>query len=79
MPGRTMHVYSVATILRESGIPAMATRSRAWIQMVRQAPPAVLADALGVTPQTAMRYGERVGTDYLGYAVLRSPGGPEDA
>ncbi|MFJ1700266.1 hypothetical protein ACIOHC_35250 [Streptomyces sp. NPDC088252] len=79
MPGRTMHVYSVATILRASGIPAMATRSRAWIQMVREAPPAVLADALGVTPQTAMRYAERAGTDYLGYAALRSPRGPEGA
>ncbi len=37
-----MHVYSVATIFRENGIPAMATRSRAWMQMVRQAPPSVL-------------------------------------
>lgn len=27
MPGRTMHVYSVANILRDSGIPPMATRS----------------------------------------------------
>ncbi|MFF8592087.1 hypothetical protein ACF061_11675 [Streptomyces sp. NPDC015220] len=61
---------SVATILRETGIPAMATRSRAWIQMVREAPPAVLADALGVSPKTAMRYAEQAGTDYLGYANL---------
>jgi hypothetical protein len=76
MPGRTMHVYSVAKILRDSGIPAMATRSRAWIQMVRHAPPAVLTDALDVNPQTAMRYAERAGTDYLSYAALRSPRGP---
>ncbi|WP_405692440.1 hypothetical protein [Streptomyces sp. NBC_00057] len=70
MPGRTMHVYSAATILREAGIPAMATRSRVWIQMVREAPPAVLAGALGVIPKTAMRYAEQAGMDYLGYANL---------
>ncbi|MFD7527368.1 MULTISPECIES: hypothetical protein [unclassified Streptomyces] len=75
MPGRTMHVYTVANILRENGIPAMATRSRAWIQMVRQAPPSVLADALGVSPKTAMRYAERAGSDYLAYATLRRPAG----
>ncbi|GAA1239887.1 hypothetical protein GCM10009665_33420 [Kitasatospora nipponensis] len=55
----------------------MATRSRAWIQMVRTAPPAVLADALGVNPQTAMRYAERAGADYLGYAAPRSPRDPK--
>ncbi|MFB7467038.1 hypothetical protein ACFCZ1_26685 [Streptomyces sp. NPDC056224] len=79
MPGRTMHVYSVAAILRESGIPAMATRSRAWMQMVRHAPPSVLADALGINPKTAMRYAERAGTDYLAYATLRWPVGSDDS
>jgi hypothetical protein len=68
-----MHVYSVATILRKSGIPAMVTRSRAWMQMVRQAPPSGLADALGINPKTSMRYAERAGTDYLAYAALRRP------
>lgn len=62
-----------------SGIPAMATRSRAWMQMVRQAPPSVLADALGISPKTAMRYAERAGTDYLAYATLRRPVGSDDS
>ena len=32
------------------GIPARASRLAAWHQLVRQASPAVLADALGVSP-----------------------------
>ncbi|MFB6784339.1 hypothetical protein ACFCX0_45495 [Streptomyces sp. NPDC056352] len=75
MPGRTMHVYTVANILRESGIPAMATRSRAWIQLVRQTPPSLLADALSISPKTAMRFAERAGTGYLAYATLHPGGG----
>jgi len=77
MPGRTLHVYTVANILRESGIPAMATRSRAWIQSVRQAPPSILADALGISPKTAVRHAERAGTDHLAYATLHRPAGSD--
>ncbi|MFB6518857.1 hypothetical protein [Streptomyces sp. NPDC056401] len=40
------------------------------MQMVRQAPPSVVADALGINLKTAMRYAERAGTDYLAYAPL---------
>ncbi|MGW5249052.1 hypothetical protein ACWEQN_35560 [Streptomyces sp. NPDC004129] len=39
----------------------------------------ILINALGVNPQTAMRYAELAGTDYLGYATLRSLQGPEGA
>ncbi|MFI1379893.1 hypothetical protein [Embleya sp. NPDC020886] len=46
--------------------------------MVRQAPPSILADALGVSPETALRYAQRAGTDYLAYATLRAPAGPDD-
>ncbi|MET9386671.1 hypothetical protein ABZY09_37955 [Streptomyces sp. NPDC002928] len=67
MPGRPMHVYAVANILPAIGIRPLATRSRAWLQMVRDAPPADLTDALGVSATTAMRYAERVGTDRLAY------------
>ncbi|MER5755226.1 hypothetical protein [Streptomyces sp. NPDC002088] len=65
MPGRPMH--AVANILPAIGIRPLATRSRARLQMVREAPPTDLADALGVSATTAMRYAERVGTDCLAY------------
>jgi hypothetical protein len=48
------------------------------MQMVRQAPPSVLADALGISPMTAMRYAERAGTHYLAYATLRRPADIDD-
>ncbi|TXS80566.1 hypothetical protein EAO76_01885 [Streptomyces sp. sk2.1] len=70
MPGRPMHVYAVANILRAIGIRPLAARSRAWLQMVREAPPSVLASALGISAATAMRYAERAGTDYLAYASI---------
>lgn len=71
MPGRPLHVYSVANMLRSHGIPALAARSGTWLQLVRETPPAILSEALGVTPATAMRYAERAGSDYLGYATSR--------
>ncbi|MGW5481785.1 hypothetical protein [Streptomyces sp. NPDC004008] len=40
--------------------------------MVREAPPSVLADTLGISASTAMRYAERAGTDFLVYASLPS-------
>jgi len=46
--------------------------------MVRQATPSILADALGVSPKTAMRYARRAGTDHLAHATLRRPTGPDD-
>jgi hypothetical protein len=55
-PGRPMHVYSAHQILKDAGIPARSARAGAWFELVRRAPPAVLADALGVTANTAMRY-----------------------
>ncbi|MFB7457015.1 hypothetical protein [Streptomyces sp. NPDC056188] len=72
MPGRPMHVYAVASILRAIGIRPLAARSRTWLQMVREAPPSVLADTLGISAATAMRYAERAGTDFLAYAPLPS-------
>lgn len=43
-------------ILSRLGIPARASRLATWHQLVRQTPPAVLADALGVSPDTATRH-----------------------
>ncbi|WP_030022818.1 hypothetical protein [Streptomyces monomycini] len=68
-----MHVHAVANILRAIGIRPLAARSRAWLQMAREAPPSVLADALGIRAKSAMRYAERAGTDYLAYASLKRP------
>jgi hypothetical protein len=58
-------------ILHQLGIPARASRLAAWRELVHQAPPAVLADALGVSPGTAMRHAVLGGADWSAYAAHR--------
>ena len=58
-------------VLHQLGIPARASRLAAWRELVREAPPAVLADALGVSPGTAMRHAFLGGADWSGYAARR--------
>jgi hypothetical protein len=58
--------------LSRLGIPARASRLAAWRQLVRQAPPAVLAGALGVSPDTATRHALLAGADWATYASRRS-------
>lgn len=45
----------------------LAGRTGTWLQLVRDAPPSVLAEALGIFPATAMRHAELAGSDYLSY------------
>jgi len=58
-------------VLHQHGIPARASRLAAWRELARQAPPAVLADALGVSPGTAMRHAVLGGADWSAYAARR--------
>ena len=65
-------------VLHQLGIPARASRLAAWRELARQAPPAVLADALGVSPGTAMRHAFLGGTDWSAYAARRHAHSPDD-
>jgi hypothetical protein len=56
-------------VLHQLGIPARASRLAAWRELTRQAPPAVLADALGVSPGTAIRHAFLGGADWSAYAL----------
>jgi hypothetical protein len=58
-------------VLHQLDIPARASRLAAWRELVREAPPAVLADALGVSPGTAMRHAFLGGADWYDYAARR--------
>ena len=58
-------------VLRQLGIPTRASRLAAWRELARQAPPAVLADALGVSPGTAVRHAFLGGADWSAYACRR--------
>ena len=65
-------------VLHQLGIPARASRLAAWRELARQAPPAVLADALGVSPGTAMRHAFLGGADWSAYAARRRAHTPDD-
>ena len=58
-------------VLDQLGIPARASRLAAWRELAQQTPPAVLADALGVSPGTAMRHAFLGGADWSAYAARR--------
>jgi len=58
-------------VLHQLGIPARASRLAAWRQLVREAPPAVLAVALGVSPGTAVRHAFLGGANWSAYAARR--------
>ena len=72
MPGQHLDTKSVLDTLRAAGIPVRATRNTTWQQLVRAAPPQVLARALGISPMTAMQHAERAGSDWARYAADRS-------
>jgi hypothetical protein len=71
MPGRHIDAAHVANKLRAAGVPLLAARMGTWRQLVREAPPSVLAAALGIAPVTAMKHAERAGGDWLCCAALR--------
>jgi hypothetical protein len=71
MPGRHIDAAHIANKLRAAGVPVLAARMGTWRQLVREAPPSILAAALGIAPVTAMKHAERAGGDWLRYAALR--------
>jgi hypothetical protein len=66
-----MDATHIANKLRAAGVPVLAARMGTWRQLVREAPPSILAAALGIAPVTAMKHAERAGGDWLRYAALR--------
>jgi hypothetical protein len=65
-------------VLHQLGIPARASRLAARRELVRNAPPAVLADAVGVSPGTAMRHAFLSDADWSAYAARRRAHTPDD-
>jgi hypothetical protein len=75
MPGRPVTACYLAARLKEVGVPVMAAKTGTWQQLVREGPPSVLAEALGISPVTAMKHAEAAGADWLRYAGLRRTSG----
>jgi hypothetical protein len=72
MPGDHLDRNHLLTVLRTAAIPVLAARNASWQHLVRQAPPQVLAAALGISPATAMRHAGQAGSDWARYAATSS-------
>jgi len=70
-PGKPIHLNTLSKMLDSAAVPARPARAGAWTELVRSAPPAILADALGISAATAMRYASRAGTNLLAYPTSR--------
>lgn len=71
-PGLHLDRITLLNTLRETGIPTRATRNTSWQQLVRDAPPHVLADTLGISPTTAIRIADHAAADWTNYAASRT-------
>jgi hypothetical protein len=69
LPGQPITAARLADRLRALGIPVQASRRAALTGLAAQLPAAVLADALGLSPGTAVRWAHDAGTDWTRYAA----------
>ncbi|MFC0438038.1 hypothetical protein [Kutzneria buriramensis] len=76
LPGEHRSSRQVGDVLRAAGVPVRAVRNATWQQLAREAPPQVLADALGIYPGTAMRHATQAGADWVAYAANRARKAP---
>lgn len=68
--GRHIDPASLVTKLGSIGLPVMAAKTGTWHQLVREGPPTLLAEALGISPMTAMEHAQAASADWLRYASL---------
>jgi hypothetical protein len=76
LPGQPITPARLGERLRALGIYAMTGRRAALISLAAQLPAAVLADLLGITPGTAVRWMHDAGGDWNKYAAHIARNGP---
>ena len=64
-------VFHVRIRLKKLGFPSRSTRIGTWQTITQATPPPVLADALGLNPQTAIRHARRGSGQYGAYVADR--------
>jgi hypothetical protein len=70
--GQPQHPEHLRRRLAALGIECRAQRSTALLQLAADVPAAVLADTLGLTPRTAVRWSHHAGGDWTHYAGHRA-------
>lgn len=70
--GLPRHAASLTKSLNRKGIPARTSRNTAAYHLAGSVPPAVIASILGIHPNTAQRWAEQAGTNWLTYGSSRA-------
>lgn len=71
--GRPLHTTSLRDRLRSLGIPNLSNRSRAIRELLREAPPIIVAGMLGYSPTGSERIATEYGVAWHHYAPLGKP------
>ncbi len=69
--GRPQHPEYLRARLAKIGVECRSNRNAALLQLAQGMPASVLADTLGLHPNTAMRWVDRAGGNWTGYAAQR--------
>lgn len=70
--GRPRRASSLMKTLHRQGIPARISRNTAIHHLAGSVPPAVIASILGIHPNTAQKWAEQAGANWLTYGPHRS-------
>lgn len=70
--GQHQHPEHLRRRLKAVGIDCRANRNAALLQLAAELPAAVLADTLGITHSTAVRWTKTAGGDWISYAARRT-------
>ncbi len=68
--GKPLHTTSLRDRLRRLDIPNLSNRSRAIRELLRQAPPIIVASMLGYSPTGSERIATEYGTTWQRYAAI---------
>lgn len=71
-PGRPLTARWLAARITAHGLPVTSLRSAALLELAAELPASFLADLLGISPGTAVRWSRAAGGDWASYAAIRA-------
>lgn len=71
-PDRPLRASRLQVRLNAYGLRARAARTTALLDLATEVPPVVLADLLGMYPNTAVRWVQAAGGEWANYAAIRA-------
>ena len=72
-PGRHLHPQQLSERLQRLGLDPLVVRTAALLDLASEVPPAILADVIGLYPNTATRWTRAAGGDWAAYDGRAEP------